>query len=351
MPVRWTSGFPAPPRRMSGALSTPGLRVGYLAFQTEKEPFSARRSATRLPRRSIRPPSASPSNRALSHCCPSCRPGSGLGARSSVLGGTREGVAFADRGRRLATLTGRRCSSTGRPRRSTCRSWPPPWRPRWDLPTSPSRFASSPPRSCRATLQAGGSRDGAGRRPRCTAATRTFLFSAVDQRERRQGRPGAELFASLGTLGSTTSWSAPASCPSVPSAAPVPARSGPAGRRPALAADLRPPRVGRGPARGPQSPAAPDRLPSPERRQPRHRPRRRAPDAGPAPARFAGREADWARVARRRILVLEMARESREIARGPVPEPMPSIAETVTELIQWVFPEHAGAPGRSMAGA
>src|SRR5437899_1873271 len=31
---------PAPPRRMAGALSTPGLRVGYIAFQTEKEPFS-----------------------------------------------------------------------------------------------------------------------------------------------------------------------------------------------------------------------------------------------------------------------------------------------------------------------
>ena len=34
---------PAPPRRMSGALSTPGLRVGYLAFQTEKEPFSRKK--------------------------------------------------------------------------------------------------------------------------------------------------------------------------------------------------------------------------------------------------------------------------------------------------------------------
>ena len=33
--------FPAgPPRRSDGALSTPGLRIGYLAFQTEKEPFS-----------------------------------------------------------------------------------------------------------------------------------------------------------------------------------------------------------------------------------------------------------------------------------------------------------------------
>jgi len=36
--------FPAaPPRRAEGALSIPGLRVGYLAFQTEKEPFSRRK--------------------------------------------------------------------------------------------------------------------------------------------------------------------------------------------------------------------------------------------------------------------------------------------------------------------
>jgi len=35
--------FPAgPPRRTEGALSAPGLRIGYLAFQTEKEPFSRR---------------------------------------------------------------------------------------------------------------------------------------------------------------------------------------------------------------------------------------------------------------------------------------------------------------------
>ena len=35
--------FPAgPPRRTEGALSVPGLRVGYIAFQTEKEPFSRR---------------------------------------------------------------------------------------------------------------------------------------------------------------------------------------------------------------------------------------------------------------------------------------------------------------------
>jgi peptide/nickel transport system substrate-binding protein len=34
---------PGPPRRTVGALSSPGLRVGYLAFQTEKEPFSRKK--------------------------------------------------------------------------------------------------------------------------------------------------------------------------------------------------------------------------------------------------------------------------------------------------------------------
>jgi len=36
--------FPSgPPRRTTGALSAPGLRVGYIAFQTEKEPFSRKK--------------------------------------------------------------------------------------------------------------------------------------------------------------------------------------------------------------------------------------------------------------------------------------------------------------------
>jgi peptide/nickel transport system substrate-binding protein len=34
---------PGPPRRTEGALSIPGLHVGYLAFQTEKEPFSRKK--------------------------------------------------------------------------------------------------------------------------------------------------------------------------------------------------------------------------------------------------------------------------------------------------------------------
>ena len=29
---------------------------------------------------------------------------------------------------------------------------------------------------------------------------------------------------------------------------------------------------------------------------------------------------------------------------------MPSIADTVTEMVQWVFPEHAGAPGQIHGG-
>ena len=34
---------PGAPRRVEGALSTPGLRMGYLAFQTEKEPYSRKK--------------------------------------------------------------------------------------------------------------------------------------------------------------------------------------------------------------------------------------------------------------------------------------------------------------------
>ena len=34
---------PGPPRRTEGALSIPGLRVGFLSFQTEKEPFSRKK--------------------------------------------------------------------------------------------------------------------------------------------------------------------------------------------------------------------------------------------------------------------------------------------------------------------
>jgi peptide/nickel transport system substrate-binding protein len=86
--------FPAgPPRRMAGALSTPGLRVGYLAFQTEKEPFS---------RKKIRHAVAAALDPALIGVAldnggvplPSFLP-AGVWARregSPVLGGTRETV-------------------------------------------------------------------------------------------------------------------------------------------------------------------------------------------------------------------------------------------------------------------
>src|SRR5206468_4939861 len=39
---------------------------------------------------------------------------------------------------------------------------------------------------------------------------------------------------------------------------------------------------------------------------------------------------------------------------GPAPmlksQPMPSIAETTVEMIEWVFPEHAGGPGQIHGG-
>ena len=31
-------------------------------------------------------------------------------------------------------------------------------------------------------------------------------------------------------------------------------------------------------------------------------------------------------------------------------QPMPSIAETTVEMIEWVFPEHAGGPGQIHGG-
>ena len=54
------------------------------------------------------------------------------------------------------------------------------------------------------------------------------------------------------------------------------------------------------------------------------------------------------RVAAPREAVLERAvLQAREPSAGVR---MPSIADTVTELIQWVFPEHAGAPGQIHGG-
>ena len=86
--------FPAgPPRRMTGALSTPGLRVGYLAFQTEKEPFS-RKKVRHAVAAALDPAviGAALDNAAVP--LPSFLP-AGVWARregSPVLGGTRDAV-------------------------------------------------------------------------------------------------------------------------------------------------------------------------------------------------------------------------------------------------------------------
>src|SRR5262249_58825808 len=55
------------------------------------------------------------------------------------------------------------------------------------------------------------------------------------------------------------------------------------------------------------------------------------------------------RVARRQPAVLETSRRPRRTLPGALVF-MPSIADTVTETIQWVFPEHAGAPGQIHGG-
>jgi peptide/nickel transport system substrate-binding protein len=84
---------PGPPRRMTGALSTPGLRVGYLSFQTEKEPFS-RKKIRHAVAGALDPAviGAALNNAAVP--LPSFLP-QGVWARregSPVLGGTREAV-------------------------------------------------------------------------------------------------------------------------------------------------------------------------------------------------------------------------------------------------------------------
>lgn len=84
---------PGPPRRMAGALSTPGLRVGYLAFQTEKEPFS-RKKIRRAVAAALDPAVIGVALDNAAVPLPSFLP-AGVWARregSPVLGGTREAV-------------------------------------------------------------------------------------------------------------------------------------------------------------------------------------------------------------------------------------------------------------------
>jgi peptide/nickel transport system substrate-binding protein len=84
---------PAPPRRADGALSAPGLRVGYLAFQTEKEPLS-RRPIRQAIANALDPAGIGSAVDRSAVPLPSFLP-PGVWARregSPVLGGTRETV-------------------------------------------------------------------------------------------------------------------------------------------------------------------------------------------------------------------------------------------------------------------
>jgi peptide/nickel transport system substrate-binding protein len=84
---------PAPPRRAAGALSTPGTRVGYLAFQTEKEPFN-RKKVRQAVAAALDPAVLSVALDRAAVPLPSFLP-VGVWARregSPVLGGTRDAV-------------------------------------------------------------------------------------------------------------------------------------------------------------------------------------------------------------------------------------------------------------------
>jgi peptide/nickel transport system substrate-binding protein len=87
--------FPAaPPRRAEGALSTPGLHVGYLAFQTERDPF-ARKSLRQAVAAALDPAVIAAALGRSAVPLPSFLP-PGVWSRregSSLLGGTRQTVA------------------------------------------------------------------------------------------------------------------------------------------------------------------------------------------------------------------------------------------------------------------
>jgi peptide/nickel transport system substrate-binding protein len=84
---------PGPPRRTAGALSSHGLRVGYLAFQTEKQPF-ARKKIRQAVAAALEPTAIGAALDNAAVPLPSFLP-AGVWARregSPVLGGTRQAV-------------------------------------------------------------------------------------------------------------------------------------------------------------------------------------------------------------------------------------------------------------------
>jgi peptide/nickel transport system substrate-binding protein len=85
---------PGPPRRPEGALSIPGLRVGFLAFQTEREPFS-RKKIRQAVAAAIDPPVIGAALGRAAVPLPSLLPPAVWARRdgSPLLGGTRQTVA------------------------------------------------------------------------------------------------------------------------------------------------------------------------------------------------------------------------------------------------------------------
>ncbi|MBI3635484.1 MAG: hypothetical protein HY216_04595 [Candidatus Rokubacteria bacterium] len=85
---------PAPPRRSAWALSTPGLNVGYLAFQTEKDPF-ARKKLRQAVAAALDPAVLAGALERVAVPLPSFLPAGVWGRRegSPLLGGTRQAVS------------------------------------------------------------------------------------------------------------------------------------------------------------------------------------------------------------------------------------------------------------------
>src|SRR6266446_6456390 len=156
----------------------------------------------------------------------------------------------------------------------------------------------------------------------------------------------------------------------------LPASPSPAGRRRAVVTDIRAPAVGRRAPRGPGPAPSSHRHSPPRHSEPRASARRSARacrvaliGGRPEPARLrqapeglsAG--AEPARVRQGPEGCLPERSQLASVSGHPRSEPasnapatviesqrMPSIAETTVEMIEWVFPEHAGGPGQIHGG-
>src|SRR5713101_3908950 len=140
----------------------------------------------------------------------------------------------------------------------------------------------------------------------------------------------------------------------------LPASPSPAGRRRAVVTDIRAPAVGRCAPRGPGPAPSSHRHSPPRHGEPRASARRSARACRVA---LIGGRPEPARLRQAREGCLPERSQRASASGHPRSEPasnapatviesqrMPSIAETTVEMIEWVFPEHAGGPGQIHGG-